>query len=142
MSGLFCDEFRCRRHEHRQLVEGVEFRDRDGKAVGLGDRVIRLDIDHGVDGLGRHRRHHVVHVHAHFLVVAFLQASFGRDLVDEDVAGRGAGLVGDLQALELLDLADIEVLARHDARGLADMFDHGDGEQAAFVVAEAKEGPA
>ena len=66
----------------------------------------------------------------------FLRPAFGRDDVDEDVADRGAGLVRDLQALELLDLGDVEVLARHDLRGLADIFDLGDGDEAALVVAD------
>ena len=34
------------------------------------------------------RRHHVVHVHADFLVVALFEAGRRRDLVDEDVADR------------------------------------------------------
>ena len=37
-------------------------------------------------------------------------------------------------------LRDVEVFARHHARGLADIFDHGDGEQAAFVMADGKGG--
>ncbi len=110
--------------------------DGGGEAVGLGDGVVGLDVDHGVDGLGGHGGHHVVHVHAHFLVVALFQAGGRRDLVDEDVADRGAGLVGDLEALELLDLADAEILARHDARGAADVLDDGDTDEAALVVAE------
>ena len=87
------------------------------------------------------RGHHVVHVHADFLVVALVQAGLGGDLVDEDVAGRRAALVGDLQALELLDLGDAEILARHHARGLADIFDLGDGDQAAFLVADDERRP-
>ena len=66
----------------------------------------------------------------------FLRPASGRDDVDEDVADRRAGLVGDLQALELLDLGDVEVLARDDLRGLADIFDHRDGDEAALVVAD------
>ncbi len=66
----------------------------------------------------------------------FLRPAFGATDVDEDVADRGAGLVGDLQSLELLDLGDVEVLARHDLRGLADIFDHRDGDEAAFVVSD------
>ena len=38
--------------------------------------------------------------------------------------------------LQLLDLGDAEILARHHARGLADIFDHGDGDEAAFVMAD------
>ena len=41
-----------------------------------------------------------------------------------------------LMPLQLLDLGDVEILARHHARGLSDIFNHGDGEQAAFVVAD------
>ena len=71
--------------------------------VGDRDRVVGLDIDHGVDGLGRHGGDHVVDVHPDFLEVAFAQAEFGSDRVDEHVADRGADLVGDLLALELCD---------------------------------------
>ena len=136
----FLDELRRCRHEHRQLVEGVEVHQRIGHAVGFRDGVIGLDIDHSVHGLGGHGGHHVVHVHADFLVVALLQSGAGRDLVDEDVAGGRAGLVGDLLAAQLGDGLDAEILARHHARGLADIFDHGDGDQAAFVVADDQRG--
>src|SRR5688572_12472286 len=45
-----------------------------------------------------------------------------------------------LRPPELLDLGDSEVLAGHDLRGLADMFDLGDGDEAALVVADGKGG--
>ena len=41
-----------------------------------------------------------------------------------------------LRPLSSLDLGDVEVLARHDLRGLADIFDQGDGDEAALVVAD------
>ena len=84
-----------------------------------GDLIIRLDVDHGVHRLGGHRGDHVVDVHAHFLEVALLQPGLGRNDVHEDVADRRAALIGDLQPLELLDLGQIEVLARDHLRGLA-----------------------
>ena len=119
------------------LVHVPVVHDRRGDAVGLGDRVVGLDVDHGVHGLRRHRGDHVVHVHAHFLVVAFFRPALRRDGVDEDVADRGAGLVGDLAALELRHgLADVQLLARHDPRGLADLLDLRDGDELAARVAE------
>jgi hypothetical protein len=51
--------------------------DRTGEAIGLGNGVVGLDIDHRIHGLGGHGRHHVVHIHTDFLVVAFLQARGG-----------------------------------------------------------------
>ena len=105
-------------HEHRHRVGGVEVHDGGGDAVGLGNGVVGLDVDHGVHRLGGHGGDHVVHVHAHLLVVAALQAGRRRDLVDEDVADGGAGLVGDLEALELLDPREAQLLACHDAHGL------------------------
>ena len=104
----------------------------------FGDRdlVVRLDVDHGVHGLGGHRRDHVVDVHAHLLEVALLEAGAGNDHVHEHIADRRAGLVRDLEPLELADLGEIEVLAGHDLRGLADIFDLGDRNQAALVVAD------
>jgi hypothetical protein len=60
----------------------------------------------------------------------------GDDHVHENIADRGAGLVCDLEPLELADLGEIEVLAGHDLRGLADIFDLGDRHQAALVVAD------
>ena len=41
-----------------------------------------------------------------------------------------------LEPLELLDLGEPQVLARHDARGAAHVLDDGDADEAAFVVAE------
>ena len=103
---------------------------------GHRDLVVGLDVDHGIDGLGGHRRDHVVDVHAHLLEVALLEAGAGDDHVHENIADRGAGLVCDLEPLELADLGEIEVLAGHDLRGLADIFDLGDRNQAALVVAD------
>ena len=102
----------------------------------LGDGVVGLDVDHGVHGLGRHGGDHVVDVHADLLEVALLQAVRRADLIDEDVADRGAGLVGDLLALEVGHLGDAEVLAHHHGAGRADGLDLRDGDQAALVVAE------
>ena len=60
----------------------------------------------------------------------------GRDDVGENIADGGAGLVGDLAPFELADLRKVEVLARDDLRGPADLFDLGDHDQAALVVAD------
>src|SRR6202043_2209707 len=49
---------------------------------------------------------HVFHVHADFLVIALLQAVLRHDGVDEDVADRRAGLVGDFQPAQFFDLGD------------------------------------
>src|SRR5262249_49728207 len=110
----------------------------DGRADALGDRdlVVGLHVDHGVHGLGGHGGDHVVDVHAHLLEVAFLEAGGGRDDVGENIADGGTGLVRDLASLELADLAEVEVLARHDLRGSADLFDLGDDDEAALVVAD------
>ena len=102
-------------------------------AVGRSDRIVGLDIDHGIDRLRRECRHHVVHVHADFLVVALLEAVLRGDGVDEDVADRRAGLVGDLLAAKLLDGGDAEVLAHHHLGGAADELDLGDGDEPALV---------
>jgi hypothetical protein len=82
------------------------------------------------------RRHHVVHVHADFLIVAFLEAVLRGDGVDEHIADRGAGLVCDLLAAQLLDGRDAEVLARHHLGGAADELDLGDGDEPALVGTE------
>ena len=95
VSRVLGDELRRGGHEHRHLVDVPVVHDGGGEAVGLGDGVVGLDVDHGIHGLGGHGGHHVVHVHAHFLVVALFQAGGRRDLIDEDVADRGTGLVGD-----------------------------------------------
>ena len=95
------DEIRRRRHQHRHPVDAREIHDGRGDAVVLRDRIVGLDIDHGIDRLGRHGGHHVVHVHADLLIVALPQPVRRPDRVHEHVADRGAGLVGDLAALEL-----------------------------------------
>ena len=96
--GLLLHELGRRRHEHRHRIDAGKIDQVGADAVGDGDDVVRLDVDHGVDRLGGERGHHVVHVHADFLVIALLQAVLRHDGVDEDVADRRAGLVGDLAA--------------------------------------------
>ena len=62
--------------------------------------------------------------------------NFGPIGVDEHVADRRADLVGDLLAFEVGDRFEVQVLAGHDLRGLADIFDQRDRDQAAAVVAD------
>src|SRR4029077_10010105 len=83
-----------------------------------------------------HGLYHVVDVHAHLLEIALLEARGGCDDINENIADGGAGLVRDLAPLELADLADVEVLARHNLRGLAHSFDLGDGDEAALIVTD------
>ena len=133
---VLVDEIRRRRHQHRHAVEAGEIDDRNPDAVGDGDRIVGLDIDHGVDGLGRHGGDHVVDVHPDLLEVGLADAELRPDRVDEHVADGRADLVGDLLAFEIGDRVKVQVLAGHDLRGLADIFDQRDGDEAAFVVAD------
>ncbi len=134
--GALVGEFRRGGHEHRHLVDARIVHDRDADALGHRDLVVGLDVDHGIHGLGGHGGHHVVHVHAHFLEVALLEPGRRHDHIHKDVADRGAGLVRDLAALEVADLAEVEVLARDHLRSLADILDAGDRDQTALVVAD------
>jgi hypothetical protein len=65
-----------------------------------------------------------------------LRPCCGNDGIDKDIADRGAGLIGDPAAAQLFDFADVQVLARGDARRLADMFDHRDRDQPALGIAD------
>ena len=82
------------------------------------------------------RGHHVVDVHADFLEVALLQAGAGRDESTKMLPIEEPVWLAIFLPLSCCDLGDVEVLARHDLRGLADCLDLGDGDEAALVMAD------
>src|SRR5262249_50271349 len=134
-SWIFLDELRRSSHEDRHRVVVVEAHHGSGDSFGFGDGAVRVNADERVDGFGRRRSYHLVHVHLDLLIILLLQARAWRNDVHERVTRRRTHLVADLQTSELLYLRDIEFLPRHHPRALPHLLDLRDCDQPALVVA-------
>ena len=66
----------------------------------------------------------------------FLRPAFGAMMSTKTLPTDEPTWFATLRPLSSLDLGDVEVLARHDLRGLAHVFDLRDGDEAALVVAD------
>src|SRR5262249_48294343 len=134
-SWIFFDELGRGGHEDWHRIVVVQAHHGGGDPFGLGDGAVRVDADERVDGFGRRRGHHLVHVHLDLLIILLLQARAWRNDVHECVTCRRAHLVADLETPELLNLRDVEFLPRHHARALSHLLDLRDCDQPTLVVA-------